>query len=98
MFAQHQPLQCAPAEANREQQRQFAAPLQHVSHHYHSESDAAEQQTQSAQNLEGGQIGVLHGVEGGQTLRRRCQFHARVMQRARESFGNFIRILPRRVD
>ena len=98
VLAQHQPFQRARTKTNGDQQCQFAATLQNIAHHHDAESHAAKQQAQPAQNLEGGEIRVLHGIECGQSLRGRREFQSHVAQGARKRFGNFIHLLWRRVD
>ena len=90
MLRKHQPLQRTPAESDRLQQSQFAAAFQDISQHHDAEARAAEQQAQSAQNLERVQIRVLHGIKRFEPLRRGREFESHILQRARHRGGGLL--------
>ena len=56
--------------ADGAEQRQLAAPFEHVSQQHRGQADGAEQETQAAERLEGGEVGVLDTVEFRQPIRR----------------------------
>ena len=87
VFADEQPFERTRAEADGEQQGQFAAALEDVAQHDHAEADAAEQQAEAAENLEGAEVGVLHGVELREAARGGGEFETTVAEGAGELRG-----------
>ena len=67
--------------ADGAQERQFAAPLEHVAKHDRREPDRSDQQTQPAERLKRRQIGVLDGVERREPFGRERGIGAQVTGR-----------------
>ncbi len=61
-----------------------AAAFQDVAQHDHSQTGAAQKQTQAAQNLKGIEVSVLHGVEGVEAIGCRRQLQPARTQTARQ--------------
>src|SRR5258708_24238308 len=97
MLRQDQPLHPPAAKSNCEQQSQFSAALEHIAQHHYPQTGAAQQQTQTTENLKGAEIRVLHSIELIQSLRGGREFRTNVLQRARERGRNLSDCVGRRI-
>ena len=84
MFREHELLHARAAKTYCDEQRQFAAPLQHIAQHHDAQPGAAEEEPQSTEHLEGAEICILHRVKCREPLRGGRGFEPIVLQGPRQ--------------
>ena len=98
MLAQHQALQFTASKSDSLEEREFAAPFQHIAQHHNAEAEAPKQQAEAAERLEDCDVGVFDFVKMGKPPPRWNDLQPSIAQRSGKLVRNGSRILRRGIN